>query len=225
MWLIKWGYDWRNERRLDINLCRKITVGVLVLTLDLFIIHFLVNCADKLILLYKVFADIICLLSELISHQHYDLIIKLLPICVLNFLGKWWLIWCTSRFTHYSLLMLLFVTVDLHNVVYNIEVIIDCVSSREDVLCAWSCIIWLQVIITSSGHLRYISVFSKEIVIKCCWVVIEVLRIIPLRRSFTFTWLLVSSLLIRYIRLLLLQWYINLLFNMFVLMRMWPLDI
>lgn len=155
-----------------------------------------------------------------------------MPICVLNFLWKRWLIWDTSWLTHYSLLILLLVAIDLHYVVYNIEVIIDCVSSREDVLCTWSCIIRLQVV--SSWYLRYrlISVicFFKEIVIEWSWVVIEVLRIVSLSRNFInpFNWLLIylSSWLIGNFRLLFFQCYLYInLFNMFILVRMWPLDI
>lgn len=108
----------------------------------MFIDHLLVYGAHKLVLLVEVLADLGNLLSKLICH-HYDyLLIKLWwpmlrssgNLCIMNLLAKWRLVVDYSDpATHRSGLLLL-LTVDLHDVVDDIEIIVDRISTCQDIL-------------------------------------------------------------------------------------------
>lgn len=122
----------------------------------LLIDHLLINGAHELVLFVEVFADLRDLLSKLIGHHRDYLLVKLWSmlrssgnLSIMYFLAEWRLIVNdTDSATHCSRLLLL-LTVDLHDVIDDVEIVINSVSSGQDIL--RHLIRLLRVGISSSG--------------------------------------------------------------------------
>lgn len=122
----------------------------------LLIDHLLIYGAHELVLLIEVFADLRDLLSKLIGHHRDYLLVKvwsMLRSCcnlgIMYFLAEWRLIVDdTDSATHCSRLLLL-LTVDLHDVIDDVEIVINSVSSGQDIL--RHLIRLLRVSISTSG--------------------------------------------------------------------------
>lgn len=107
----------------------------------LLIDHLLIYGAHKLVLLIEIFADLRDLLSKLICHHRDYLLVKLWAMLrssgnlgIMYFLAEWRLIvYDTDSATHCSRLLLL-LTVDLHNIIDDVEIVINSVSSGQDIL-------------------------------------------------------------------------------------------
>lgn len=107
----------------------------------LLIDHLLINGAHELVLLIEVFSDLRDLLSKLIGHHRDYLLVKLWTMLgssgnlgIMYFLAEWRLVVDdTDSATHCSRLLLL-LTVDLHDVIDDVEIVINSVSSGQDIL-------------------------------------------------------------------------------------------
>ena len=123
--------------------------------------HLLVYSTHELILFVEIFPNLRDLLTQLIRHHCDNLFIELALLsgsCGLSFVNflreRRLIVDDTDTAAHRSGLLLLF-TVDLHYVVYDVKVVIDCVSTCQDVL---SNLVWLRLlrvrITISSGRLN-----------------------------------------------------------------------
>jgi len=130
---------------LNVTLGRNATILLIVclwcFRAVLLIDHLLIYGAHKLVLFIEVFADLRDLLSKLIGHPRDYLLVKLWAmlrgsgnLSIMYFLAEWRLVVDdTDSATHCSRLLLL-LTVDLHDVIDNVEIIVNRVSSGQYIL-------------------------------------------------------------------------------------------
>ena len=159
MSLVERWNNWWDEGRLNVTLRRYASILLIVclrcLRTVLLLNHLFIYGAHELVLLIEVFADLRDLLSKLIGHHSDYLLIKLWSmlrssgnLSIMDFLAEWRLIVNdTDSATHCSRLLLL-LTVDLHNVIDDVEIVVNCISSGQDILRQ---LIWLLRVSVSSS--------------------------------------------------------------------------
>ena len=118
-----WCY-WRYEVRLDMAFSWDAAVRLLKFPLWLLILHLFIDGAHELILFLKISSDIVSLLPKFVGHLYDYMIIE----C-------FWSITCLIVAT-----VLRDCTIDLHDVVDYVEIVVNGISTSQDVLrCNWLC--------------------------------------------------------------------------------------